>query len=211
MKADIDLDIGRKTFASGLLPELIAVLHRTRPGDLVAVVGDEESIGPELKTWCRFTGNPLLEAKLGKGRMRWVFRCGAIEVPAEANRPVGSRLWLYTNFDCNLRCDYCCVRSSPTALRRELGLERVQRIAREAAELAVKEIFVTGGEPFLLEDIDEILVSCAAAAPTTVLTNGMLFTGRRGESLRALPRDRIVLQISLDSATPDRSEERRVG
>jgi molybdenum cofactor biosynthesis enzyme MoaA len=141
--------------------------------------------------------------------MRWVFRCGAVAVPAEANRPVGSRLWLYTNFDCNLRCDYCCVRSSPTAPRRELGLKRVQRIAREAAKLAVKEIFVTGGEPFLLEDIDEILVACAAAAPTTVLTNGMLFTGRRGESLRVLPRDRIVLQISLDSATPDRHDLHR--
>jgi molybdenum cofactor biosynthesis enzyme MoaA len=78
----------------------------------------------------------------------------------------------------------------------------VQRIAREAAGLGVKEIFVTGGEPFLLEDIGDILLSCAAAAPTTVLTNGMLFAGRRLENLRALPRDRIVLQISFDSATP---------
>src|SRR6266851_2066259 len=202
MKADIDLDIGRKTFASGLLPELIATLGRSRPGDLVALAGEDESIGPELETWCRFTGNPLLEATVEKGRARWVFRCGAVPVSFADNRP-GSRLWLYTNFDCNLRCDYCCVRSSPTAPRRELGLGRVQRIAREAAELGVKEIFVTGGEPFLLEDIGEILVSCAAAAPTTVLTNGMLFTGRRAESLRALPRDRIVLQISLDSATPE--------
>jgi uncharacterized Fe-S cluster-containing radical SAM superfamily protein len=186
---------------------LIAVLRRSQPGDLVAVVGEEESIGPELETWCRFTGNPLLEATVGKGRARWVFRCGAVPVRAQDdnkdNRPVGSRLWLYTNFDCNLRCDYCCVRSSPTAPRRELGLARVQRIAPEAAELGVKEIFVTGGEPFLLEEIGEILVSCAAAAPTTVLTNGMLFTGRRAESLQALPRDRIVLQISLDSATPE--------
>ena len=202
MKADIDLDIGRKTFASGLLPELIAALGRSRPGDLVAVVGDEESIGSELETWCRFTGNPLLEAAVEKGRARWVFRCGAVPVPAEDNRPVGSRLWLYTNFDCNLRCDYCCVRSSPAAPRRELGLARVQRIAREAEELGVKEIFVTGGEPFLLENIGEILASCAAAASTTVLTNGMLFTGRRAESLRTLPRDRVALQISLDSATP---------
>jgi hypothetical protein len=202
MRADVDLDIGPKTFASGLLPELIGVLRRSRRGDLVAVVGDEESIGPELETWCRFTGNPLLEATAEEGRSRWVFRCGAVPVPAEDNRPVGSRLWLYTNFDCNLHCDYCCVRSSPTAPRRELGLARVQRIAREAAELGVKEIFVTGGEPFLLEDIGEILLSCAAAAPTTVLTNGMLFIGRRAQSLRALPRDRIVLQISLDSATP---------
>jgi len=209
MKADINLDIRRMTFASGLLPELIAVLRRSRPGDLVAVVGDDESIGTDLETWCRFTGNPLLETTAEKTRMRWVFRCGTVAVPDEDNRPVGSRLWLYTNFDCNLRCDYCCVRSSPTAPRRELGLGRVQRIAREAGELGVKEIFVTGGEPFLLDDIGEILLSCAAAAPTTVLTNGMLFAGRRAESLRTLPRDRIVLQISLDSATPDRHDLHR--
>ena len=203
MRADVELDVGRKTFASGLLPQLIAALGRTRPGDLVAVVGDDDGVGPELETWCRFTGNPLLEAMVEKGRSRWVVRCGAVTVPAEDRRPVGSRLWLYTNFDCNLHCDYCCVRSSPTAPRRELGLARVQRIAREASQLGVKEIFVTGGEPFLLEDIGDILLSCAAAAPTTVLTNGMLLTGRRVESLRALPRDRIVLQISLDSATPE--------
>ncbi|MGC2195614.1 MAG: radical SAM protein [Terriglobales bacterium] len=203
MRVDVDLDIGQKTFASGLLPELIAVLRRSQPGDLVAVVGDEESVGPELETWCRFTGNPLIESTVKNGRVRFVFRCGAVPVPAEDDRPVGSRLWIYTNFDCNLHCDYCCVRSSPTVPRRELGLARVQRIAREAAELGLKEIFVTGGEPFLLEDIGDILLSCAAAAPTTVLTNGMLFAGRRIESLRKLPRDRIVLQISLDSATPE--------
>jgi pyruvate-formate lyase-activating enzyme len=209
MKADIDLDIRRKTFASGLLPELIAVLRRSQPGNLVAIVGDEESLGPELETWCRFTGNPMVEATVEKGRARWVFRCGAVPVSRTDNRPIGSRLWLYTNFDCNLHCDYCCVRSSPTAPRRELGLARVQRIAREATELGVKEIFVTGGEPFLLKEIGEILVSCAAAAPTTVLTNGMLLTGPRVDSLRELPRDRIVLQISLDSATPERHDLHR--
>jgi pyruvate-formate lyase-activating enzyme len=207
MKADIDLDIRRKTFASGLLPELIAVLHRSRPGDLVAVVGDDASIGPELETWCRFTGNPLQEATIEKGRRRWIFRCGA--VAADEARPVGSRVWLYTNFDCNLRCDYCCVRSSPETPRRALGLERVRRIASEAAELSVAEIFVTGGEPFLLPDIGEILTACAAAAPTTVLTNGMLFAGRRLESLRALPRERVTLQISLDSPTPERHDRHR--
>src|SRR2546423_3674850 len=209
MRADVDLDIGRKSFTSGLLPELISALRRCRPGDLVALIGDEPSIGPELETWCRFTGNALLEATVENGRSRWVFRYGAVAVPAEDKRPLGSRLWLYTNFDCNLHCDYCCVRSSPTAPRRERGLGRVRRIAREAVEVGVKEIFVTGGEPFLLEDIGDILASCAAAAPTTVLTNGMLFTGRRAESLRALCRDRIVLQISLDSATPDRHDLHR--
>ncbi len=209
MKADVNLDIGRKSFASGLLPELIGALRRSEPGNLVALLGEDESIGPELETWCRFTGNPLLETSVRKRPHTMglpVRRCSGA---SGNNRTVGSRLWLYTNFDCNLSCDYCCVRSSPTAPRRELGLARVQRIAREAAELGVKEIFVTGGEPFLLGDIGEILLSCAATAPTTVLTNGMLFTGRRVESLRALPRDRIALQISLDSPTADRHDLHR--
>ena len=209
MKADVNLDIGAKTFESGLLAELIAVLRSSQPGTLVAVVGDKASVGPELETWCRFTGNALLEATTESHRMRWVFRCGNNATLGEDSRPVGSRLWLYTNFDCNLHCDYCCVRSSPTAPRRELGLARVKQIASEGRELGVKEIFVTGGEPFLLDDIDEILIACADAAPTTVLTNGMLFTGRRVETLSALPRDRIVLQISLDSATPDLHDRHR--
>ena len=209
MKADVNLDIGAKTFESGLLAELIAVLRSAQPGTLVAVVGDKASVGPELETWCRFTGNALLEATTESHRMRWVFRCGNNATPGEDSRPVGSRLWLYTNFDCNLHCDYCCVRSSPTAPRRELGLARVKQIASEGRELGVKEIFVTGGEPFLLDDIDEILIACADAAPTTVLTNGMLFTGRRVETLSALPHDRIVLQISLDSATPDLHDRHR--
>ncbi len=52
------------------------MLRSTQPGALVAVVGDEAVVGPELETWCRFTGNALLEATTEKDRMRWVFRCG---------------------------------------------------------------------------------------------------------------------------------------
>jgi molybdenum cofactor biosynthesis enzyme MoaA len=85
----------------------------------------------------------------------------------------------------------------------------VRRIAAEAAQLGVGELLVTGGEPFLLPDIGEILTACAAAAPTTVLTNGMLFAGRRLESLRMLPRERVTLQISLDSPTPERHDRHR--
>jgi len=209
MRADFELDAGTKTFASGLLPELITILRRSRPGDRIAVVGSSAGLGVDLETWCRFTHNSLVDASVEDGRNRWVVRCGEAPLPLEGLRPVGSRLWLYTNFDCNLRCDYCCVRSSPKAQRRALGLERVKRIAIEAAELGVGEIFVTGGEPFLLPDIAEILTACAATAPTTVLTNGMLLAGRRRESLRALPRDRVTLQISLDSPTPERHDRHR--
>ena len=68
---------------------------------------------------------------------------------------------------------------------------------------------MTGGEPFLLAEIGEILAACTTAAPTTVLTNGMLLAGRRLESLRALPRERLALQISLDSPTPEPNDRHR--
>jgi pyruvate-formate lyase-activating enzyme/TusA-related sulfurtransferase len=207
--ANLELDAGTKTFASGLLPDLIALLRRSRKGELVAVTSSDPNLGPDLEAWCRFTRNSLIGTQVEAGRTRWVLRHGEAAADLGEERPVGSRLWLYTNFDCNLSCDYCCVRSSPKAPRRALGIESVRRIAGEAALLGVKEIFVTGGEPFMLPDIGEILLACAAAAPTTVLTNGMLFAGSRLATLRALPRERITFQISLDSPTPERHESHR--
>ena len=208
-KAKIELDAGRKSFATGLLPELISALRRSDPGDLLAVVSSEETVGADLEVWCRFTRNTLVDTTVGLGRTRWVIRCGEAPANADAARPVGSRLWLYTNFDCNLHCDYCCVRSSPKVPRRELGLARVRRIASEAAEIGVSEIFVTGGEPFLLVDIGDILASCTAAAPSTILTNGKLLAGRRLQTFRSLPSDRLTLQISLDSPTPELHDRHR--
>lgn len=209
IKANIELDAGDKSFGSGLLPELISALRRCRSGDLLAVVGSNPELGSGLETWCRFTRNTLVDSSAESGVMRWLIRCGEAPADADNDRPVGSRLWLYTNFDCNLHCDYCCVRSSPKAARRELGFARVQQIASEAVELGVKEIFVTGGEPFLLKDIGDILAACTIAAPTVVLTNGMLLVGWRLEALHSLPRDRLTLQISLDSPTPERHDQHR--
>jgi organic radical activating enzyme/TusA-related sulfurtransferase len=209
IKANIELDAGDKSFATGLLPELISALRRCRPGDLLGVISSDSGLGTDLEAWCRFTRNSLVDAAVEAGRNRWVIRRGEAPSNTDSDRPIGSRLWLYTNFDCNLHCDYCCVRSSPKAPRRELGLARVQRIANEAVQLGVSEIFVTGGEPFLLSDIGEIVAACTAAAPTTILTNGMLFTGWRLDVLRSLPRDRLTLQISLDSPTPERHDRHR--
>jgi organic radical activating enzyme/TusA-related sulfurtransferase len=207
--ATVELDAGTKTFTSGLLPDLIDALRRSRKGDLVAVISSDPAIGPELEAWCRFTRNSLVDTLVEKGRIRWVLRNGELPQNVGEDQPLRSRLWLYTNFDCNLSCDYCCVRSSPKTPRRALGLDRVRQIAQEAAELGVTEIFVTGGEPFMLPEIGEIIAVCVATAPTTVLTNGMLFVGKGLATLRSLPRDRVTFQISLDSPTPERHDSHR--
>ena len=118
-------------------------------------------------------------------------------------------MWFYTNFHCNLACDYCCVGSSPHTPRRELGADRIRRIVREAAGWGVREVFLTGGEPFLLPDIGTIIGDCVEQLPTTVLTNGMVFKGRARSALEDLPRRGLALQISLDSATPELHDSHR--
>jgi uncharacterized Fe-S cluster-containing radical SAM superfamily protein len=173
------------------------------------VTGSDPSLGADLELWCRLTRNALVATAVDDGVSRWTIRCGELPAEFDADRPVGSRLWLYSNFDCNLSCDYCCVRSSPKAPRRDLGLVRVQQIAAEAAAAGVGEIYITGGEPFMLPDIDGIVEACHAAAPTAVLTNGMLFSGRRMETLRRIAALGVTLQISLDSPTPDRHDAHR--
>lgn len=201
--AHIELDAGDRTFQSGLLLDLLSALGRTRPGDLFALTGgDATAVDADLDAWSRLTGHPIVARTTTDDRTRWVIRNGAAPVGDSDARPLGERLWIYVNFHCNLHCDYCCVRSSPVARRRELGLERVRRIAREAPALGVRELFVTGGEPFLLDDIGDIVIALADAAPVTLLTNGMLFRGPRLASLKRLPRDRVTLQISLDSPDP---------
>jgi len=203
------LDAGGRTFATGLLPALIACVRGCRPGDLLRVTAPLGEIGDDLEIWCRFTGNVIVDVAVDGEVALWTIRCGALPASFQTDRPVGSRLWLYANFDCNLACDYCCVRSSPRVPRRALGLERFQRIAAEAAGLGVTEIFVTGGEPFLLPDIAPSVAACAAAASTTVLTNAMLFSGKRIEALRAITGLGVTLQISLDSPTPELHDRHR--
>lgn len=156
--------------------------------------------------WCARSGNTVVRADLdGSGAGTLVVRRGRPPDPADvlgADRLPGVRLWLYTNFHCNLACDYCCVASSPRAARRELGAQRISRIVGEAADWGVRELFLTGGEPFLLPDIAAIIATCVDRLPTTVLTNGMVFKGRTRRALESLPRKGLALQISLDSATP---------
>lgn len=206
----LDVDAGERTFASGLLLELLAALRTTSPGDLIGVRSTSPAaVEQDLESWSRLTGHTIVATTATDGQKRWVIRHGAADSIEPDARPLGERLWLYVNFDCNLRCDYCCVRSSPTAPRRALGIDAVRRIATEAPPLGVRTFFVTGGEPFLLPDIDDQVLALADAAPVTLLTNGMLFRGPRRSKLARLPRERVTLQISLDSPTAELHDRHR--
>lgn len=113
-----------------------------------------------------------------------------------------TKLWLYTNYDCNLRCAYCVAESHPRAPRRALPLPTAARLIDEALPLGFTHLYFTGGEPFLLDDIYAMLAYASARAETTVLTNAIPLRGIRLKRLAALNNPNLVVQVSLDGATP---------
>ena len=190
------------------LVERVGAVARGATVSVPLGVGDPGQLAETVAAWCIRTGNELVEVRDNVATVR---RGRSPDPLAELDpgQLPGTRLWMYTNFDCNLACDYCCARSSPHAPRRALGIDRVRRLASEALDAGVTELILTGGEPFLLPDIDDLVAACTTVLPTTLLTNGMLFRGRRLESLRRMDRTRLAVQISLDSATPDLHDRHR--
>ena len=55
------------------------------------------------------------------------------------------KLWIYTNYDCNLSCSYCVAESTPRAPRNAIGLDITRRIVDEACDLYTKESCGTAG------------------------------------------------------------------
>ncbi len=187
---------------------LVDVVGRLATGTTALVPVESQAEVEVVDAWCRGNGNSVLavhpnEVEVYRGRLSDLDNT----IPAE--RMPGRRLWLYTNFHCNLACDYCCVSSSPTVDPRVLGVDTVAGLVAEAVTAGAVEVLVTGGEPLMHPAIDEVVRICADAAPTVVLTNAMLFRGSRLRVLEAMPRDGLTLQVSLDSATPDLHDAHR--
>jgi radical SAM protein with 4Fe4S-binding SPASM domain len=106
---------------------------------------------------------------------------------------------------CNLACGHCYL----DAFQRksdcgdELALAEAVRVVEEIAELAPGAMLVlTGGEPLLRRDLDDIVAEAAAAGLMPVIgSNGILLDAARAQRLRQA--GAVGVGISLDSVTPE--------
>lgn len=122
-------------------------------------------------------------------------------------------LWFQvTGLLCNLECTHCLVDSSPR--NRSLAfLDRavIRAYLDEAEALGVREIYFTGGEPFLHKEMVEILQDTLERFPATVLTNGTLITPRTARRLGALAAaSRFSLEIRVSLDHPEAAQNDRV-
>ena len=210
---------------SGLLLAITSRMRRIDEGDVLLLHTREPSVLADLPAWARLAGHDLVEVADGSGSgsgpwRLWIQRGhGRGHAPSPdpevayssgAPAPLGTRLWLYSNFHCNLACSYCCAGSSPQADARLMPVELAAAAAAEFVAQGGRELLVTGGEPFLHPELDDLVAQSSALVPVTLLTNAMVFArGRRRAMLESFDRESVTLQISLDSAGPGLHDRQR--
>lgn len=127
-------------------------------------------------------------------------------------------LWFNTGTLCNITCEGCYIESSPRNDRLAyLTREDVRAFLAEAKNnhSELKEIGLTGGEPFMNPDIIEILSDALIAGyRALVLTNAMKPMHHHMPALRDLHERhgaRLAIRVSLDHYTSEGHEKIRGG
>jgi AdoMet-dependent heme synthase len=123
-------------------------------------------------------------------------------------------LWVQiTGTWCNLECTHCINASGPRdPWLPPLDAETIRQAIRNAGALGVKDIYYTGGEPFLHPDILPLVAFSLEVAPTTVLTNGTRINARMADALAALAATAaysLEIRVSLDDVDPDLNDRVR--
>jgi pyrroloquinoline quinone biosynthesis protein E len=124
--------------------------------------------------------------------------------PVCARAPVG--LLAELTHRCPLQCPYC---SNPLELERvntELSTEDWCRVMREAGELGVLQVHLSGGEPTARKDLEEIVKAAVdAGLYTNLITAGVLLNKERLQGLADIGLDHVQLSIQdVDAENADR-------
>src|SRR6185295_19330888 len=108
-------------------------------------------------------------------------------------------------YRCPLRCAYC---SNPVALERqgrELDTDGWRRVLRECEELGVVQLNLTGGEPLLRDDLEQLVEGARGLdLYTNLITSGIPLTRERLARLKSAGLDNV--QVSIQDVTAAGSE-----
>ena len=107
---------------------------------------------------------------------------------------------------CNLKCIYCIDENSTlnSCNNETLSDDEIYKIAKECASLGIKKIRITGGEPLVRKNIENLiyrLKSINGIEEIYITTNGVLLNNK----IEELKRNGLTgVNISLDSLNKDR-------
>ncbi len=103
-------------------------------------------------------------------------------------------------YRCPMRCKMCGIWQHPSDSRKELRAEDLKTLPR------LKFINLTGGEPFIREDLPEIVEECYRHAPRIVISTSGWYSERVVELARQFPS--IGIRISIEGLREKNDELR---
>jgi PqqA peptide cyclase len=129
------------------------------------------------------------------------------DTPGAAPRPVGPPLWLLLEltYRCPLHCVFCYNPTDFDSTGAELPTEAWLRVLSEARALGAVQLGLSGGEPLVREDLEE-LVSAAHGLGfySNLITSGVGMTEARIRALKAGGLDHI--QLSFQDSTREMND-----
>ncbi|WP_254591269.1 radical SAM/SPASM domain-containing protein [Methanocella conradii] len=109
------------------------------------------------------------------------------------------RIDLALTYRCNNNCSHCYA-GGPRQTK-ELSTEEWKKIIKKAVDFEVPNIVLTGGEPLLRDDLEELIAYAEGLDVVTgLITNGRLLTKERVASLKRAGLDYV--QITIESPDP---------
>ena len=102
-------------------------------------------------------------------------------------------------YTCNMHCLHCCIREFQVPQeRRAMTIEDIRNIAEQAHELGFSQFVISGGEPLMYPDFDDIVKAIDPAKFwITTDTNGWFMDAERAKHLKSIGVDKV--QLSIDS------------
>ena len=104
---------------------------------------------------------------------------------------------------CNLKCKHCYIERNPYKNEEDfISLDKVKTTLLQAKNKNIKLIYLTGGEPLLHTDFNQILRMSLKISNTTVMSNGVMINDKKARFLRKIDDEsqfETIYRISLDS------------
>ena len=125
-----------------------------------------------------------------------------------------NNLWFQlTGFTCNLKCRHCYLSCNSTNKTKSfLNLDKIRKAIDMTNKKDLEEIYLTGGEPLLHRDINNIIRHCIKYTNVNIITNGTLINDKKARFLRQIEIDsdyEIIFRISLDHYKEHKNDEIR--
>ncbi|MCA9406263.1 MAG: radical SAM protein [Candidatus Omnitrophica bacterium] len=113
-------------------------------------------------------------------------------------------LWFHTGTICNLSCPFCLEGSKPGDDRlNKITFSDAKPFIDEALGLGVEKFSFTGGEPFVIKDIVEILDYALDRRPCLVLTNATKPLNARLDQIKSFLKKPYPLNFRVSFDYPD--------